>query len=234
MGTRTEAGPRARTTAGRKSRKSRADGPPSNAARLERLWGGEFGRAYTERNAAAVAAGRERFWRTVAKLTRPRSVLEVGCNVGANLPVFAGVGAAVGEPIEVWGLDVNDTALERLRAALPRVNAVRGVARELPFRDGWFDLAFTCGVLIHQPPEALPLVMAEVVRVARRHVLAAEYFAEDQTEVPYRGQSGALFKRDFGGLYASLFPGLALVRTGFLGRADGFDDVTYWLFEKRR
>ena len=76
--------------------------------------------------------------------------------------------------------------------------------------------------------------MAEIVRCSRRYVLCGEYFAEEPTEVPYRGQTGALFKRDYGAsLPASCFPELALVDQGFLGRDEGWDDVTWWLFERR-
>ena len=196
--------------------------------RLENLWSGEFGQAYTERNAKA-GAGRQKFWHSVVRLTRPQRVLEVGCNLGANLRAFAGVMP----PRELWGIDLNEHALTQLRTRLAGVNGVHGAARDLPFRDGWFDLAFTCGVLIHQPPQALPLVMSEVVRVSRRFVLAAEYAAKEPTEVPYRGHSGALFKRDFGALYRELFPQLTQRRTGFLGSDQGFDDVTWWLFEKQ-
>ena len=104
--------------------------------------------------------------------------------------------------------------------------------RELPFRDRWFDLVFTMGVLIHQPESTLPLVMAEIVRCSRRYVLCGEYFAEQTIEVPYRNQSGALFKRNYGRIYQELFPELRLIQRGFLGRDEGWDDVTHWMFEK--
>jgi hypothetical protein len=119
-----------------------------------------------------------------------------------------------------------------LRAAIPGVSALLCPARDLPFRDHWFDLVFTMGVLIHQPESTLPLVMSEIVRCSRRFVLCGEYYAEQTTEVPYRGQEGALFKRDYGRLYRELFPELKLVRQQFLGRDEGWDDVTVWLFEK--
>jgi hypothetical protein len=115
---------------------------------------------------------------------------------------------------------------------IPNVNALHAQARNLPYRDGWFDLTFTMGVLIHQPPETLPLVMSEIVRCSRRYVLCGEYFAEEPTEVAYRGQTGALFKRNFGAYYQQLFPELRQLKTGFLSREQGWDDVTYCLFEK--
>jgi hypothetical protein len=89
------------------------------------------------------------------------------------------------------------------------------------------------GVLIHQPDESLPAVMDEMVRVSSRYVLCGEYYDAHQTEVPYRGYRGALFRRDYGGLFASRFAGeLQLAFTGFLGTEDGFDNVTWWLFER--
>lgn len=198
-----------------------------DSSRLEELWAGSFGDVYSERNSDA-GIGRDTFWNRLLTMYPVQRVLEVGCNSGANLQWLVDRVP----PIGVFGVDVNQGALARLRARLPSVNAVEGVARELPFRDRWFDLAFTTGVLIHQPESTLPLVMAEVVRVSRQYVLCGEYFAPTTTEVRYRGQSGALFKRDYGRIYGELFPELNLVDEGYLGQADGWDDVTWWLFAK--
>jgi len=206
---------------------NRADLPtPPDAARLEALWSGEFGDAYTERNEAA-GEGRRRFWRTMLDEFPAACVLEVGCNLGANLRWIASEGASGA----VWGVDINLHALRQLRRAVPVVRPVAAAALGLPFGDRAFDLVFTVGVLIHQPPDALPAVMAEIVRCSRRFVLCGEYYAAEPTEVPYRGQTGALFKRDYGGLYQELFPRLALRKQAFLSRADGWDDVTFWMFE---
>lgn len=197
------------------------------AIRLEQLWSGAFGDAYVERNRTAGDV-REAFWSGLLQQIEVRRALEVGCNLGANLRWVA----ARVEPRQVFGVDINLKALEAIHQSLPAVNAIYGQARELPFRDRWFDLVFTMGVLIHQPDSTLPLVMSEIVRCSRRYVLCAEYHATETTEVPYRDQPGALFKRDYGRLYLELFPELRQVSTGFLGRDEGWDDVTYWLFEK--
>jgi pseudaminic acid biosynthesis-associated methylase len=154
--------------------------------------------------------------------------LEVGCNIGANLECLQ----ELVPDRNIWGIEVNERALQQLRSRLPGVNALWGVGRDLPFRDCRFDLYFTMGVLIHQPAESLLTVMSEVVRCSRRWVLCAEYFAEDTVEVPYRGPSGALFKRDYGRIYRERFPHLRERKRGFLGRDAGFDDVTFWVFEK--
>lgn len=199
----------------------------SEAKRLEQLWGGEFGDHYVDRNRGAGEV-RAPFWQMILSEFPAQRALEVGCNVGANLRWVA----QQVPPHEVYGIDINRKALAELRQTLPEVNALWSPARSLPFRDGWFDLVFTMGVLIHQPPDQLPLVMAEIVRCSRRYILCGEYFAEAPTEVAYRGQNGALFKRDYGRLYEQLFPELVLRTQGFLSRAEGWDDVTYWMFEK--
>jgi len=207
----------------------KAESSAPESSRLEQLWAGSFGDGYSERNSEA-GVGRNAFWDQILTSYDIHRVLEVGCNTGANLQWIVNHV----DPAETYGVDVNQEALGRLRGRIPSVNAISSVARELPFRDRWFDLSFTTGVLIHQPESTLPIVMSEVVRVSRRYVLCGEYFATSTTEVPYRGHTGALFKRDYGRLYQDLFPELELVDQGLLGSAEGWDDVTWWLFERPR
>ena len=199
------------------------------ARRLEALWSSGFGDAYTARN---WNAGEQRapFWHGILNELPVRRVLEVGCNTGSNLRWIA----SHLSPQDVYGIDINLGALNELHRSLPGVNALRSPARSLPFRDSWFDLVFTMGVLIHQPEGLLPIAMSEIVRCSRRFILCGEYYADEPMEVPYRGQRGALLKHDFGGLYQDLFPDLSLCRKGRLSRAEGWDDLTYWLFEKPR
>lgn len=205
------------------------DGDSSQAKRLESLWEGEFGDAYTDRNQEA-GESRAPFWEQIVKEFSVNCILEVGCNLGGNLRWLA----SHLSPQNLYGVDINLKAIQELHRGLPHVNAFYSQARELPFRDRWFDLVFTMGVLIHQPPETLPIVMAEIVRCANRYVLCGEYFSSEPETVTYRGEIDALFKRDFGSFYQELFPDLILRKKGFLSKADGWDDVTYWIFEKSR
>jgi spore coat polysaccharide biosynthesis protein SpsF len=199
------------------------------STRLEELWAGDFGDQYIERNKDAES-GRRSFWEEQLGRLGVTSVLEVGCNIGGNLRWIAEL---LG-PEKVAGIDVNEKALELLRERVPGVDARLARGADLPFDDGSFDLVFTTGVLIHQDPETqLEPMMREIVRVSSRYVIAGEYHAEALTEVPYRGQDGALFKRDFGALYQQLFPELSLVDGGFLSPQEGrWDDLTYWILRK--
>jgi pseudaminic acid biosynthesis-associated methylase len=198
--------------------------------RLEQLWAGDFGDAYTQRNQDAES-GRRAFWERQLAALETRSALEVGCNLGGNIKWIAGL---LG-PENVAGVDVNEGALDVLRKRYPGVDARLASGARLPFDDAAFELVFTMGVLIHQQPETqLEPMMREIVRCSSRCVRAGEYYAEELTEVPYRGQDGALFKQDFGGLYARLFDELQLVDSGFLSEDEGrWDDLTYWVFGKR-
>lgn len=199
----------------------------TEAKRLEDLWAGPFGDDYVARNVDSYSH-RGPFWEKILDRTGSRSVLEVGCNVGGNLKWIE----PHVEPGSLYGVDINLSAVIRLRERLQSVNSVWCPGRDLPFRDRMFDLVFTMGVLIHQPDATLPRVMSEMVRCSNRYVMCAEYHAERDIEVPYRGESGALFKRDYGGKFAEMFPELDLVEGGFLSRDEGWDDVTWWLFRR--
>jgi pseudaminic acid biosynthesis-associated methylase len=199
----------------------------SEATRLERLWRTEFGDEYVERNRRA-GEKRRSFWQKLLSELDAQTVLEVGCNIGVNLDWIV----RLRQPRLVCGVDVNLKALNELRRAVPDASVIWSLGRQLPFRDGCFDLVFTTGVLIHQPEDSLSLVMAEIVRCSRRYILCGEYFASETIEVEYRGQTGALFKRDYGRMYKERFPQLHLCTQGVLSREQGWDDIRYWVFEK--
>jgi pseudaminic acid biosynthesis-associated methylase len=198
------------------------------AERLEALWSGDFGDQYVDRNAAA-GEGRRPFWVERHEKLGFTSALEIGCNLGANTRWLAEL---LG-PENVAGIDVNEHALAVLREKIPGADVRLASAREVPFADASFDLVFTTGVLIHQPPAELPAIMDEIVRCSRRYVLCGEYRADALEEVHYRGHEGALFRNDYGRLYAERFPSLRPVEEGFLPSSEGvWDDVTFWVFEK--
>jgi pseudaminic acid biosynthesis-associated methylase len=190
-------------------------------------WRGEFGTAYTDRNTADWRTLAPAFERMLGGLDIQRA-LEIGCNRGHNLVALA---EGVGIP-EVIGVEPNPYALSLARAASPLIGTIGGHAEDLPFTDGWFDVAFTCGVLIHIPPVSLDQALREIHRVSRRFVLAIEYYAERETCIQYRGHGELLWKRNFAEEYRRRFPGLRVVRDGYWSEADGFDRSHWWLMEK--
>ncbi len=195
--------------------------------RLEELWAGDHGDAYVDRNFDAYSK-RGPWWHAMIERTAPSRVLEVGCNVGGNLRYIA----KEAPEAQIYGIDINRKALDLVREIVPNGNFMLEHARELPFRDGWFDLAFTMGVLIHQPDDSLETVMSEIVRVSSRWVLCAEVYSPERNSIPYRGIPESFIGRDYGGIYQKIAPGLKLVDSGDIGKDQDFDTLRYWLFEQ--
>jgi len=192
------------------------------------VWRGDFGFAYTNRNVVDPTVRLPAF-RTMLAGAHVKSVLEVGCNRGHNLATLAEV---LGPDAGIAGLEPNDYARGFAAETAPGATLVYGHADALPFADESFDLVLTCGVLIHVPPALYETSLREIHRVARRYVLAVEYFAEAETAISYREQEDLLWKRDFGGDYRRLFPELQERAGGTWMLADGFDRTRWWLLEK--
>lgn len=201
----------------------------SDAQELERMWKGEFGDQYVVRNSVDYPA-RVGFWeRTLARFPS-QSLLEVGCAHGDNFRYMRGLI----DLHRTCGVDVNALSLDTLRAASTEVGAVQGVARSLPIRDRSFDAVVTIGLLIHQPDSTLGEVVADIARCSNRWLMFGEYSATEPTEIEYRGRAGILFKRDYVRIVNDLCPDFRHVTTEELTLdADGFDRVTWGVFERR-
>lgn len=199
-------------------------------------WQGQFGDQYIGRNnydQARLPFGVRAWDRMLGQRYPIRSALEVGCNVGLNLWFLRQLWD---QSTELYAVEPNGKALETLRnqSLFSVTNTWQGNALNLPLDDNSVDLVFTSGVLIHIHPDDLPRAVDEIFRVSRRYILCSEYFSREPVELPYHGQAGLLFKRDFGRYYLSRFPALRVVDYGFLWEQEfqGFDDLTWWLFEK--
>lgn len=198
------------------------------------FWKGDFGNDYTKRNRVNWRA-RIPFWDRIVQITGIRSAFEVGANAGWNLSAIKH--AISGYNVNVAGSDLNHEAVLQARYTGLQVHQTGPFgdftgAAAIDCDSNSIELVFTSGVLIHIPPDELPLMMQAIVDASCDYVLAIEYDAEVEEEVEYRGHTGKLWKRPYGKLYEAM--GLTLVETGILGAQDGFDPngVTYWLLRK--
>jgi len=199
-------------------------------------WRGEFGDEYIKRNRADSTRvhSSTTMWQKILHAANgdpPKSILEVGSNIGANLVALRDLTDA-----ELWAVEPNAKAREELAKSnvLPKDHILDGVAQRIPLRDGAADLAFTSGVLIHIAPADLLTACREIHRCARKYVACIEYFSDQPEEKRYRGQTELLFKRDFGAFWLDNFPDLVAVDYGFNWRPmTGLDNSTWWLFAKR-
>jgi pseudaminic acid biosynthesis-associated methylase len=200
------------------------------------FWRGSFGDRYTDRNHPAdeIVDARRSLWaRILDNFTgqSPARILEVGANLGSNLRALGMLTQA-----ELHGVEPNREARRQLIAdsVLPADNIHDAVASDLPFADGFADLAFTSGVLIHIHPDDLLDSCAEIHRVAGRYIVCIEYFSDKAQEVEYGGQRERLFKRDFGSFWLDNFPDLEVLDYGFAWkRVTGLDNLTWWVLRKK-
>ncbi|MEM1127796.1 MAG: pseudaminic acid biosynthesis-associated methylase [Bacteroidota bacterium] len=198
----------------------------------ESFWAGDFGDAYTDRNRGEhlVASNIALFSRALAHTDGITSVLELGANIGLNLQALR----QVLPEARLSAVEINEKAARELRTRVPEAQVQVESLLELQPTTTW-DLVFTKGVLIHLHPEALPEAYDLLHRAAARYILVVEYYNPAPVEVPYRGHTGKLFKRDFAGDLLDRFADLTLVEYGFAYHRDPIfpqDDLTWFLLRK--
>ncbi len=199
----------------------------------EAFWAGQFGNDYIARNQSEhLLAGNLAFFaKVLARTEGVASILEMGANIGMNLRALSPLMPSA----QLHAIEINHQAAEVLRC-LSFVNSIyEGSILNYPVEQE-FDLVFTKGVLIHLAPEILPDVYDKMVEASSRYVLIAEYYNPSPAEIPYRGHSNKMFKRDFAGELMDRHPKMKLIDYGFLYRRDvnwPQDDITWFLMEKR-
>jgi SAM-dependent methyltransferase len=198
-----------------------------------RLWSGEFGNRYTERNIEFNDVFRTELWDMLLPAACT-SVLEVGANAGQNLQAIARKRA-----VDFYATDINPGNVERLAATglVRNANLRCEPAHKLSFPDSIADLAFTRGVLIHIPAGELIASMREIHRCAGKWIICGEYCAGSRNEemiVSENYPPGTCWRRDYGSLWLDNFPDLRLVGEPLFcwWRTTGEDNLTYWRFEK--
>ena len=203
-------------------------------------WTGKFGREYTRRNSLTLAELdslyeknygvtrsqlNERFLSGVPLSAR---ILEVGCNIGNQLLLLNKMGYS-----ELYGIELQHDALIRARGQVENVHLVEASALEIPFADGYFNVIFTSGVLIHIAPPELPFAMSEIHRCTGDYIWGLEYYAPETVEVQYRNQDQLLWKMDYTKLYLKRFGDLELARCERLPYLEGDNEDCMFLLRKK-
>lgn len=121
-----------------------------------------------------------------------KKILEVGCNVGNQLRLLQKMGYE-----NLYGIELQPYAVQRAKDLTKGINIIQGEADDIPFKDEYFDLVFTSGVLIHIAPENLTNIMKEIVRCSKKYIWGFEYYSETFIELNYRENSNAMWKCDY-------------------------------------
>jgi len=204
-------------------------------------WAGQFGKEYTDRNALCLEEMEalykrnygvirtelnERFLKGIDRSSR---ILEVGSNIGNQLLCLQRMGFS-----NLHGIELQSYAVELSKSRTRRINIIEGSAFDIPYKDGYFDLVFTSGMLIHISPSDIALAMREIHRCTSEYIWGFEYYADKYTEITYRGHGDLLWKADFARLYLDQFGDLELVEEERLKYLDNDNVDAMFLLRKRR
>jgi len=182
-------------------------------------WTGGFGQEYTERNRSSLSAMEKlnkRYFgvtRTemnrqfLGRFDRSMRILEVGCNIGNQLLCLQRMGFD-----NLYGIEPQDYAVEMAKKRAKGIQIIKGNIFDIPFKDGYFDLVFTSGVLIHISPKNIKKALKEIYRCSRKYIWGYEYYSEKYEEIPYRGEKNLLWKGNFVEIYKSLAPNIKIAK----------------------
>lgn len=206
---------------------------PSMMNEQENFWKHEYAKDYISKNSDFNLKKGVAGWKEMLKKANDiNTILECGCNIGRNINFLNHLLPVA----EKSAIEINPDAFKIATTNYKIKNAYNGSIVSSNLIKNSFDLAFTCGVLIHIPPDELLQNMKKLFDYSKKYILIGEYFNRTPVMLEYQGQQNKLFKRDFGKLFIENFD-VELVDYGFLWGhiydEAGFDDITYWLFKKK-
>ena len=199
----------------------------------QQFWANEYAQEYIEKNKSFDQELGKKGWSIMLKeASHVNSILECGCNIGRNLQFINDILPQV----KISIIEISKTDFDFVNGHYKVDQKFNGSILQSNFKPNSFDLTFTMGVLIHIHPNDVLNNMQKLYDYSSRYVLIGEYFNRTKVMLEYQGQPNKLFKMDFGKLFIENF-NVNLVDYGFLWGhlydSAGFDDVTWWLFEKR-
>jgi len=197
----------------------------------EKFWAGEFGNEYIQRNrdAKIIANNLAFFAKALQHTTEIKSCIEFGANIGLNLIALK----QLCPDIQQYAIEINSTAAKQLKDVIGEDNVFEGsILQYQPQKQ--FDLVLSKGVLIHINPDVLDSVYEKLYSSSQKYILLAEYYNPTPVNIPYRGHTDKLFKRDWAGDLLTKYTDLQLIDYGFVYRRDRFpqDDLHWFLLKK--
>lgn len=136
----------------------------------------EFWDKYTLENEAEYNEEFSKFVRDLALSLHCNSVLEIGCGTGIDLRLFP-------ESISVFGIDLNNMALDIANEKIPNGTFKKATISNLPFEDSSIDFVFTHQLLNYLDDQTLEKGISEMYRVARKYIMNCEKFEESERQI---------------------------------------------------
>jgi pseudaminic acid biosynthesis-associated methylase len=174
------------------------------------------------------------FFKKILKITKPKSILEVGSNIGLNIHYIRQIDKD--KKIKIDAIEINEKVASVLSSKkFLKVNSVINDDFLTYKSKNKYDLVYTVGVLIHISPKNINKAINKIISMSKKYILVVEYFSHKPVEVKnYKGKKNLLFKRDFGKLFNDK-KNLICVDYGFLWQEKEkvFDNLNWWIFKKK-
>jgi pseudaminic acid biosynthesis-associated methylase len=206
----------------------------------EKFWNSNFGKEYTDRNKWNSDEEWDKIYcdtwgitkleinnKVLKDLSRDIKILEVGCNYGAQLRGLQRMGFK-----NLYGVELQDYAVEESKKAFAGLNIISASGFDLPFKDKFFDLVCTNGVLIHISPDSHYSFMKEIYRCSCKYIMGWEYYSDVVEELNYRNNQGYMWKADFAGIYQNYFFDLKIKEKHFIKYLSNNNVDAIFLLEK--
>jgi spore coat polysaccharide biosynthesis protein SpsF len=196
------------------------------------FWSRKYAKDYISKNSDFDLAKGIKAWSKMLERTEGiSSLLECGSNIGRNINFLSYVLPESAKSLIELSSDAYKIVTEKYTIS----QSFNGSIVDSSFDQESFDLVFTIGVLIHIHPNDLLDNLKKMFEYSSKYILIGEYFNRTPVMLEYQGEKDKLFKRDFGRYLLEHFD-VKLVDYGFLWGYEydksGFDDITYWVFEK--
>lgn len=132
------------------------------------------------------------------------------------------------------GIELQSYAVKLSKSRTEGINITQGSAFDIPFKDGFFNLVFTSGLLIHIASEDINRVLDEIHRCTKQYIWCFEYYSDVYTPMPYRGRADLLWKANFSKLFLDRFEDLILIQEEHFKWLDNSNKIDFmFLLQKR-
>jgi len=200
------------------------------------FWMGKFGDDYSERNLDIDQVNAyyknktgfsqdeilEKFFSGIDKSSE---IIEIACNIGIKLSILKRLGFN-----NLYGLEINKRAYELAKKKNPDITFIHSSFEDYDPKGKQFDVVYTSGVLIHMNPSVVTQIIHKMVSFSKRYIFGFENYADDLTEVNYRGHSNQLWKQNYPQLFRNLYPSLKTIKEEkYTYKNENLVDVAYLL-----
>lgn len=199
----------------------------------ENFWAGKFGDEYISRNKDSwLLASNLALFSSIFKRTHSvNSIIEFGANIGMNIHAIRNLLPHS----QLSAIEINAIAVEELKKIQDLTVYHQSIFDFTSNKKN--DFVFSKGVLIHLEPTMLQQVYKKMYETSNRYICMIEYYNPTPMEIPYRGHSNKMYKRDFAGEIMDIYSDLKLIDYGFIYHKDPVfiqGDTTWFLMEKKK